>query len=61
MNFHIKCIGKLPGPTNEFEQSLVYETGEFERPKIDCTFFFSDKGISREGYIGAERREQNPG
>ena len=36
MYFNIKCIGKLPGPTNEFEQSLVFETGEFERPKFDC-------------------------
>ena len=36
MNFNIKCIGKLPGPTNEFERSLVSETGEFERPKFDC-------------------------
>ena len=34
--FNIKCIGKLPGPTNEFEQTLVFETGEFERPKFDC-------------------------
>ena len=34
--FNIKCIGKLPGPTNEFERSLVFETGEFERPKFDC-------------------------
>ena len=38
MYFNIKCIGKLLGPTNEFEQSLVLETGEFERPKFDCTF-----------------------
>ena len=36
MYFSIKCIGKLPGPTNEFERSLVFETGEFERPKFDC-------------------------
>ena len=35
--FNIKCIGKLPGPTNEFERSLVFETGEFERPKLDCS------------------------
>ena len=34
--FNIKCIGKLLGPTNEFERSLVFETGEFERPKFDC-------------------------
>ena len=38
--FNIKCIGKLPGPTNEFERSLVFDTGEFERPKFDCTVFF---------------------
>ena len=38
MYFNIKCIGKLPGPTNQFERSLVFETGEFERPKFDCTF-----------------------
>ena len=37
MNFNIKCIGKLPGPTNQFEQSLEFETGEFELPKFDCT------------------------
>ena len=36
MYFNIKCIGKLKGPTNEFERSLVFETGEFERPKFDC-------------------------
>ena len=36
MYFNIKCIGKLLGPTNEFEGSLVFETGEFERPKFDC-------------------------
>ena len=34
--FNIKCIGKLPGPANEFERSLVFETGEFEQPKFDC-------------------------
>ena len=38
--FNIKCIGKLPGPTNEFERSLVFETGEFERPKFDCINHF---------------------
>ena len=37
MYFNIECIGKLPGPTNELEQSLVFETGEFERPKFDCS------------------------
>ena len=36
MYFNIKCIGRLPGPTNELERSLVFETGEFERPKFDC-------------------------
>ena len=36
MYFNIKRIGKLLGPTNEFERSLVFETGEFERPKFDC-------------------------
>ena len=34
----MKCIGKSPGPTNEFERSLVFETGEFERPKFDCIY-----------------------
>ena len=34
--FSIKWIGKLPGPTDEFERPLVFETGEFERPKFDC-------------------------
>ena len=37
--FNIKCIGKLPGVTNEFERSLVFETGKFERPKFDCILF----------------------
>ena len=41
MNFNIKCIGKLPGPTNKFERSLVFETGEFERPKFDCNCNFT--------------------
>ena len=36
---NIKCIGKLLGPTNEFERSLVFETAEFERPKFDCMTF----------------------
>ena len=36
MYFNIKCIGKLPGPTNEFERPLVFDTSEFERPKFDC-------------------------
>ena len=36
--FNIKYIGKLAGPTNKFEQSLVFETGEIERPKFDCNF-----------------------
>ena len=40
MYFNIKCMGKLQGPRNEFERSLVFETGEFERPKIDCTFSY---------------------
>ena len=35
--FNIKCIGKLLGPMNEFERSLVFQTGKFERPKFDCT------------------------
>ena len=38
MYFNIKCIGKLPGLTNEFERYLVFETGEFERPKFDCNY-----------------------
>ena len=38
MYFNIKCIGKLSGPTNEFERSQVFETGEFERPKFDCNY-----------------------
>ena len=38
MYFNIKCIGKLPGPTNEFERSLVFEKGEFDcRCKNDAT------------------------
>ena len=36
MYFNIKCIGKFLGPTNEFERSLVFETGEFVRSKFDC-------------------------
>ena len=38
MYFNIKRMGKLPGPTKEFERSLVFETGEFERPKFDCSW-----------------------
>ena len=37
MYFNIKCLGKSSGPTNEFKGSLVFETGEFERPKFDCS------------------------
>ena len=29
--------GELQGQRYEFERSLVFETGEFERPKFDCT------------------------
>ena len=36
--FNIKCIEKWLGLTNEFERSLVFETGEFERPMFDCTW-----------------------
>ena len=36
MYFNIKCIGKLPEQTDEFERYLVFETVEFERPKFDC-------------------------
>ena len=39
--FNIKCIGKLPGPMNEFERSLVFETGEFEQPQFDCIMLYS--------------------
>ena len=35
--FNIKWIGKLPGPTNEFDRFLVSETGECERPKFYCS------------------------
>ena len=48
MYFNIKRIGNLPGPTNKFERSLVFETGEFERPKFDCMFF----KCSKEPYHG---------
>ena len=40
MYFNIKCIGKLSGPTKEFERSQVFETGEFERPKFDCIYMY---------------------
>ena len=33
-------IGKLPGVTNEFQRSMVFETGEFERTKFNYTFFY---------------------
>ena len=46
MIFNNKCIGKLQGPTNEFEQTLVFETGEFERPKFDCNILTSTKNAS---------------
>ena len=26
------------GLTNEFQRSMVFETGEFERPKSDCIY-----------------------
>ena len=42
VNFYIKCTRKLPGPTNEFERSLVFETGEFERPKFDCIYSWDE-------------------
>ena len=45
MYFNIKCIGKLPVPTNEFERSLVFETGEFERPKFDCSTDYPSQNI----------------
>ena len=35
--FFIKYIGNLPGLTNEFWQSMVFETGRVERPKFNCT------------------------
>ena len=43
MYFNIKCKCKSPGPKNEFERSLVFETGEFERPKFDCIFLSLDE------------------
>ena len=36
-----KYIGKLPGLTNEFQRSMVFEAKEFERPKFDCTTILS--------------------
>ena len=33
MYFYIEYIGNLPGLTNEFWQSMLFETGEFQRPK----------------------------
>ena len=33
VHFYIKCIGKLPGLTNEFGQSMMFETDQFEQPK----------------------------
>ena len=51
MYFNIKCIRKLPGPTNEFEQTLVFETGEFERPKFDCSIQ-TLKGLSELNITG---------
>ena len=50
MYFNIKCIGKLPGPTNEFERSLVFETGKSERPKFDCLYImYNLRAIYRHG------------
>ena len=49
MYFNIKCIGKLPGPTNEFVRSLVFETGEFEQPKFDCMFWVLKRTLSLRG------------
>ena len=53
MYFNINCIGKLPGPTNEFERSLVFETGEFERPKFDCMIMQPEKIWQNKGYKGS--------
>ena len=38
MYFYIKYIGKLSGLTTEFQQSMEFETGEFERLKFDCIY-----------------------
>ena len=61
MYFNIEIIGKLPGPTNEFERSLVFETGEFERPKFDCIsvstyqklFIFGPQGSHHDSSVPA--------
>ena len=45
MNFSIKYMGKLMGPTTEFQRSMVFETGEFERPKMDCIHFSQNSEI----------------
>ena len=55
MYFNIKCIGKLPGPTNQSERSLVLETGEFEQPKFDCRTL-DNNGLKE---VNLRRNEQN--
>ena len=51
MYFNIKCIGKLPGLTIEFERSLVFETGEFERPKFDCICYVINRGSYMSAHV----------
>ena len=64
MYFNIKCIGKLPGPMDEFERSLVFQTGEFERPKFDCSllvlfqFFAEDDSIVDIGFTASQIKYQ---
>ena len=62
--FNIKWIGELPGPTNEFERSLVFERGEFERPKFDCIGIFVKRTLSslywnQKRFCKPEQREDN--
>ena len=46
--FNIKYIGNMQGLTNEFYRSIVFETGEFERPIFDCMSFVGITSVDAE-------------
>ena len=54
MYFYTEYIGKLPGLTNEFQRSMVFETDEFERPKFHCISLYevcTSKDIQARGFV----------
>ena len=60
MYFNIKCIGKLPGQSDEFERSLM-----FERPKFDCKMLVFrariHKLLVRKGKWEDNQKQSDPG